>query len=168
MVFRDVLLAELDHEMAVTRLLLERLPEAAMGWRPREGSRTLGELAAHLAHLPNWASSILERESYDLARDDRRPGLPGPPASRADVLAAFDSETARARRVLAGRTDAELGVPWSLTRAGQPVMSLPRFAAMRSLFICHLVHHRGQLSVYFRMQDVSLPPMYGAASSEPV
>jgi len=162
---RDSLLPDFDHEMAVTRRVLERVPEHALAWRPHEKSFDLGGLALHLAVIPRWGRAILQRESYDLAESSgQRPE--GPPSCAA-ILETFDRHVAEVRRELVERSDAELMAPWKLLRGGQLVMSLPRIAAFRSLLIHHLIHHRGQMTVYLRMQGVPIPPIYGATADEP-
>ena len=162
MALKDTLLAEFDHEMGTTRRLLDRLPDAQLGWKPHEKSMTLGGLATHLTNLPNWGQTILDDASYDLAA--------GPPhltasASRAEILANFDAAVARTRAAL-DKTDAELAAPWTLTRGEQQIFSLPRAVAFRMFVLYHLVHHRGQLSVYLRLNDVLLPPIYGPTADE--
>jgi len=162
MVLKDTLLAEFDHEMGTTRRLLERVPDAKFDWKPHEKSMTLGGLATHLSNLPNWGTTILSDMSYDLAA--------GPPnlaqaASRAEVLAQFDSAIARTRAAL-DKTDAELQSQWKLKRGDQELFSLPRSAAFRTFVLYHVVHHRGQLSVYLRLNDVPVPAMYGPTADE--
>jgi uncharacterized damage-inducible protein DinB len=163
---KEVLLAEFDHEMAVTRRMLERLPAPALSWRPHPRSRSLGQLASHIAAIPRWGSSILERDGYDVGHDRATPEVE--PETPAAIVSTFDAHTAQVRRALVERADVELDVPWSLTRGSRILMSMPRFAAFRSFLLYHLVHHRGQLSVYLRLQDVPLPPLYGATADEAV
>lgn len=164
MTLRDSVLAELDAEMAATRRLLDRLPEAAFGWKPHEKSMSLGGLATHLAELPHWGRAILERDGYDLVRDSA--GHAVEKTTRAEVIEVFDRHAADVRRTLVALTDAQLAAPWSLTRNGDTIMSLPRLSALRRFLVNHLVHHRGQLTVYLRMQNVPLPPLYGPTADE--
>lgn len=161
---REMLLAEFDHEMAMTRLVLERVPESGLAWRPHEKSFTLAGLATHLAHLPHWGTRILEQPSYDLATASpaRPPELPATSA----VLDTFDRHVTEVRRALLGTSDAELAAPWSLKRGAQLVMSLPRVVAFRRFLLHHVIHHRGQLTVYLRLQNVPLPPLYGPTADE--
>jgi uncharacterized damage-inducible protein DinB len=166
MAVRDSLLPEFDHEMAMTRRVLARVPESGLAWRPHEKSLDLGGLAAHLAQIPRWGRTILDRESYDLAHDTPRPREA--PETMQGVLDTFDRHVSELRRHLLDKTDAELMAPWALTRGSQLVMSLPRLAALRSFVLHHLIHHRGQLTVYLRMQDVPLPPLYGSTADEPL
>jgi uncharacterized damage-inducible protein DinB len=161
---RTSLLSEYDDEIAITRRLLDRLNDAAFAWKPHDRSMSLGDLAAHLANIPHWGTSILCRDTYDLERDHTAPTTDLP--SRADVLSTFNRHAAEARQALVGRSDAELVAPWSLLRDGELVMSLPRATAVRRFLLNHLVHHRGQLTVYLRMQNVPLPPLYGPTADE--
>lgn len=161
---RDSLLAEFDHEMALTRHLLERVPDAAFGWRPSEKSFTLGGLTTHLAQLPHWGTAILENEFYDLAQAGRT--QTAEKTSIADVLETFDRHVAEVRRSLLENSDAELMAPWALKRGDHLVMSMPRLSALRRFLLHHLIHHRGQLTVYLRLQGVPLPPLYGPTADE--
>jgi uncharacterized damage-inducible protein DinB len=159
----ESLLPEFDHEMAVTRELLSRVPEQALDWRPHELSFTLRALACHLARIPHWGTSILRRDSHDLAT----PGTPRDLAStRTEILDAFDRNVAEVRRMLVETSDGELLAPWKLTRGKDVLMSMPRLAALRRFLLYHVVHHRGQLTVYLRVHDVPLPPIYGPSANE--
>ena len=165
MAIKDALLPEFDHEMATTRRLLERLPEAEFAWKPHDRSMALGQLAGHIANLPQWCSATLASTVFDLDAlpDDARPQLP---ASRAAVLEEFDGKVAAARNRLTSTTDAEFMTPWTLKKGGQEVFTLPRISAIRSFVMNHLIHHRGQLSVYLRLKDVPLPSIYGPTADE--
>lgn len=164
MAVRDALLPEFDHEMAVTRRILERLPAPALEWKPHERSYSLGGLAAHLADIPHWGTRILDRDFHDLLQG--RGNRDTAPPSVAGILEAFDRHVAEVRRSLLERSDAELMAPWSLRRGDHLVMSLPKIAALRSFLLHHLIHHRGQLTVYLRLQGVALPPLYGPTADE--
>jgi len=165
MAIKDALLPEFDHEMATTRRLLERLPEAEFAWKPHDRSMALGQLAGHIANLPQWCSATLASTVFDLDAlpDDARPQLP---ASRAAVLEEFDGKVAAARGQLTSTTDAEFMTPWTLKKGGQEVFTLPRISAIRSFVMNHLIHHRGQLSVYLRLKNVPLPSIYGPTADE--
>jgi uncharacterized damage-inducible protein DinB len=165
MAIKDALLPEFDHEMATTRRLLERLPEAEFAWKPHARSMPLGQLAGHIANLPQWCTATLASTVFDLDAlpVDARPQLP---ASRAAVLEEFDGKVAAARNQLTSTTDAEFMTPWTLKKGGQEVFTLPRISAIRSFVMNHLIHHRGQLSVYLRLKDVPLPSIYGPTADE--
>jgi uncharacterized damage-inducible protein DinB len=162
MAIKDGLLADFDHEMGTTRKLLERLPDDRLVWKPHVKSMSLGGLATHLGNIPHWAGTILNETSFDLAA--------APPhlqekTSRADILAAFDQVCAQTRAWM-DKTDAEYVSPWTLKRSGQEVFTVPRVAAFRSFVLHHIIHHRGQLSVYLRLNDVPVPAMYGPSADE--
>ena len=158
----DMLLPEFDHEMATTRRLLERVPDDRLSWTPHAKSFTLGQLAQHVATIPMWGTMTLTSNELDLAG-----GFTNPPAeSRAALVKLFDDNTAKARSELTGKTDAELMAPWTLKRGADTIFSMPKASVWRSFVMNHLVHHRAQLSVYLRMQDVPLPAMYGPTADE--
>jgi uncharacterized damage-inducible protein DinB len=161
----DALIPEYDHEMGTTRRLLDRVPEAEFSWRPHQKSRSLGELSGHLAQIPHWCRIVLESSSFDLAEsvDDTRAKAP---PSRSALLKEFDASVSAARGLLVRMTDAELLAQWTLNRADQEILSLPRISAVRSFVMNHSIHHRGQLTVYLRLRDVLLPPIYGPTADE--
>ena len=158
------LLPEYDHEMATTRAHLERAPYGDWAWQPHAKSMTLGALASHLVEVPSWVTPTLTRTELDL----NPPGGPAyaPPtfASVAELLAAFDANVKQGRAALAATSDADFMVPWSLKSDGQALMTLPRIAVMRSFVMNHLIHHRGQFTVYLRLRDVPLPQTYGPSA----
>ena len=164
MTITESLLPEFDREMSVTRKLLERVPDGQFDWKPHAKSMTLGRLAWHLAELAQWVTVTITQNSLDLATP--RPEGFTAPATRAAVLALFDAQVTAARAALLGRSDAELQAPWSLLRGGQTVFTMPRVGVLRMMVLNHIVHHRGQLSVYLRMHDVPLPSIYGPSADE--
>jgi uncharacterized damage-inducible protein DinB len=164
MTLKETVLAEFDAEIAATRHLLDRLPEDAFAWKPHEKSMSLGGLATHLAQLPHWGTTILERDGYDLELDAT--GHAPEQRTRRDVTTIFDRHVAEVRRALVEGSDSQLAAPWSLTRGGHLVMSMPRLSAIRRFLLNHLIHHRGQLTVYLRMHNVPLPPIYGPTADE--
>jgi len=160
---KDAILAEYDHEMAATRKILERIPDDKLTWKPHDKSRTMGALGQHVANLPEWGELILDRFAVDMA--EMPPPVDTQPASRSSILSAFDEARAKTRKLL-DKTDAEYAAMWSLKREGHEVFSLPRSAAFRTFVISHIVHHRGQLSVYLRLNDVAIPALYGPSADE--
>ena len=165
MAIKDALLPEYDHELATTRRLLDRVPDAEFGWKPHPKSMTLGQLAGHVANIPFWCIKTLEAPFYDLEEKAPEATL-DPPASREAMLKAFDEKVSRARAGLAKATDGEMMEMWSLKSGNHVIFSMPRVTAVRTFVMNHLIHHRGQLSVYLRMKDVPLPPMYGPTADE--
>ncbi|MBI4263381.1 MAG: DinB family protein [Acidobacteria bacterium] len=158
----DALLPEFDREMTTTRKLLERLPEKKFDWKPHAKSYSLCQLAAHVATIPMWGAMTVNHPEVDITTGPP----PGVPPSKADLLAAFDAHAAGTRAALVGKTDAELMATWSLKRDGHVIFSMPKAAVWRSFVLNHLVHHRGQLSVYLRMLDVPIPSIYGPSADE--
>jgi uncharacterized damage-inducible protein DinB len=162
MAIKDGLIAEFDHEMGTTRKLLDRLPDDRLSWKPHEKSMSLGGLATHIANLPHWSDMILNRAMFDL--DEAPPNLE-PLRSRAEVLALF-AETVSATRGRLDKSDAEFVAPWTLKRGGHQMFTMPRIAAFRSFVLSHTIHHRGQLSVYLRLNEVPVPAIYGPSADE--
>jgi uncharacterized damage-inducible protein DinB len=163
MSINDALLPEFDREMGATRRVLERVPDAHLEWSPHERSMSLGQLATHIGELPAWAPRILEQSVFELGPDEiRRPAAP----SCAAVLESFDRHAGAARAALAARTDAEYLDRWTLRREGRNVFTLPKAAVIRTMVMNHMVHHRGQLTVYLRLLGVPLPPLYGPSADE--
>jgi uncharacterized damage-inducible protein DinB len=162
MAVKDTLLAEYDHEMGTTRRLLERIPDDKLAWKPHEKSMALGELACHLGNIANWGATILNESTFDLAA---APPNETPKSSRGEILALFDESTKRTRSLM-DRSDAEYLAPWSLMRGGHAMFSMPRIAAFRSFVVNHAIHHRGQLSVYLRLNEIPVPPIYGPTADE--
>ncbi len=158
----DALMPEFDHEMSVTRKLLERVPEDRFGWKPHEKSYTLGQLAQHVATLPMWGAITVNQSELDLGGSQQLP----PVTNRAELLALFDGHVAGTRAAIAGKSDAELMAPWTLKAWGKTLFTMPKAAVWRSFVMSHLIHHRGQLSVYLRIQNVALPSMYGPSADE--
>ena len=159
---KEGLVAEYDHEMGTTRKLLERLPEAQLSWKPHEKSMSLGGLATHVANIPHWAGLILNEPFFDLAS---APPSPEAKTSREDILNVFDQSTRHARASM-DKSDAEYAARRALQRAGQEMFSMPRIAAFRSFVLSHIIHHRGQLSVYLRLNNVAVPAIYGPSADE--
>jgi uncharacterized damage-inducible protein DinB len=163
MPLKDALLPEFDHEMGTTRRVLERVPEADLSWKPHEKSFSMGQLAGHIANLPTWAMLTIDAEGFDLAGMGPR-GVQ--PASTAEILQKFDTNVKAARARIDQQTDAALFAPWSLKNEGQVLFTMPKAAVLRSFVMNHMIHHRGQLSVYLRLRNVPLPSIYGPTADE--
>ena len=159
----DGLLPQFDHEMTTTRRVLARAPEDRFDWTPHPKSFSLGALATHVANLPAWGADALTSTDYDIAASQP----PTAPASATALLTTFDDNVAATRSALVGKTDEELLVMWTLTRGGKAIFSMPRVSVLRGFVLSHIIHHRGQLSVYLRLLDVPVPSIYGPSADEP-
>jgi uncharacterized damage-inducible protein DinB len=157
----QAMLPEFDQEMSTTRSLLERVPEDRTDWRPHPKSTALGALAVHIANLVGLTPRAISLTEVDM----NPPGGSGftPPqfTTTAALLEMFDDNVAKARESIAGASDEELMVPWSLKSGGHTIFTLPRAAVLRTMVLNHVIHHRGQLSVYLRENEVPLPSIYG-------
>ena len=160
----DVLLPEFDREMGLTRRALERVPDGQFDWRPHPTSVTLGRLAEHLTEMPHWALMTMTQDGIEMTTG--RPPDYLRPATRAAVLAQFDSYLKSGRGSVVGRTDAEFNAPWTLRAGGKEVFTMPKIGVMRNFVMNHMIHHRGQLMVYLRMLGVPVPSIYGPSGDE--
>ena len=166
MAIRDALLPEFDQETASTRRTLERVPQDRFDWSPHEKSATMVWLAGHLANLMSWATLTIKHDELDLAPGGKAPDPPPTPASVDEILALFDKNVAEARAAIAEASDEELTKPWSLLQNGKTMMTLPKAAVLRSFVMNHLIHHRAQLGVYLRLNDIPVPAIYGPSADE--
>lgn len=154
-------LPEFDREMGTTRRLLERVPMADADWTPHVKSRTLGQIAKHIAEIPAHATRILTLSEFDATAP--RPERP-PVTSVDELLKLFDDNVAEARTHMVGKTDGELMAPWTFKQGGRKIFTMPKAGVLRMLCLSHIIHHRGQLSVYLRLRDVPLPSIYGPSA----
>jgi uncharacterized damage-inducible protein DinB len=160
MTISEMLLPEFDQEMANTRAILDCVPEDKFAYKPHEKSMTMGRLASHVAELPNWAVFTIDQEKLELT-----PGMkPFNAKTRSELMDAFAANTASARSAIAGASDAQLAKTWSLLYGGNVVFSMPRAAVLRNMVMSHLIHHRAQLGVYLRLNDIPIPGMYGPSA----
>jgi uncharacterized damage-inducible protein DinB len=157
-----VLFADLDTELATTRRMLERVPDGKDDWRPHKKSRTLDELATHVAQLPGFGILMLTQNEYDGGTQPPEPK----PADCAERVEIFDEVAGRFRQLVKGLTWDQALSPWTLKFRGQEVFSAPRAQLLRSAMITHLAHHRAQLGVYLRLLDVPVPSSYGPTADE--
>jgi len=165
MAIKEALLPEYDHEMKTARRLLERVPLHQAQWKPHAKSMSMGDLATHLVEIPGWVGSIVNAPSHDMAAAGEHvsPAF----ASTAELLAAFDENVANARAAIDSKSDAEMMESWSLKKGEAVLMTMPKVAVLRGFLLSHLIHHRGQLSVYIRMHDVPVPSIYGPSADDP-
>lgn len=166
MAIRDSFLAEFDHEMISTRQTLERVPEGKPDWAPHEKSMKMGRLAGHLAELSGWAATIINQDSLDFRPPGAPPMQPVVMTSRKQLLDLYDKKVAEARTAISTVSDESLMKPWSLLSGGQVIMTMPRVVFLRSFVMNHVIHHRAQLGVYLRLNNVPVPSVYGPSADE--
>jgi uncharacterized damage-inducible protein DinB len=166
MALKDSLLPEFDHEMGSTRRILERVPEGDFAWKPHDKSYSLGQLSTHVANLPTWLNVTFDYSEFDATKlpEEARPKVP---PSRAELLKRFDENVKAGRAKLDAQSDAAMYAPWTFKNDGHAVFTMPRVAVVRSFVMNHMIHHRGQLTVYLRLRNVPLPPIYGPTADEP-
>lgn len=161
----ESLLPELDQEMAGTRKVLERVPDDKLAWKPHAKSFTMAALATHVATIPTWGTFTIEGDKFDLAAPSATEPPP-PAASRRELLERFDACLAKFRAALVAAEDAQLLAPWSLVKGSDVIFTMPRIAVLRSMIMNHNIHHRAQLGVYLRLNDVPVPGLYGPSADE--
>lgn len=159
------MLPEFDHEMANTRKTLDRIPDNKFGWKPHDKSSSLGALASHLSNLVAWTNTAIDLDEFDMAPG----GVPMKSPeyhSREEVLNAFDKNVSTARAAIEGATDERMFGLWALLAGGNQVLAMPRVAVLRSFVLNHMIHHRAQLGVYLRLNDIPVPSIYGPSADE--
>ena len=160
MTIAEVFLREFDGEMETTRRLLERVPSGRLEWSPHPKSMTLKQLASHVAELATWGVRI-DESSFEVGTRKRLEF-----DSVGQLLAQFDAAVAASRVSIAQKTDEDLRERFTVTRGGTTFFQMSKASLLRRVFLNHLIHHRGQLSVYLRLNDVPLPPIYGPSADE--
>ncbi len=164
MTIAELLLPEFDQEMASTRRLLERVPEDKFAWKPHPKSFSMGDLASHVVNMLGWTVDTMEKTAFDL--DSVTPEEMNKAAkTHAELLAWFDTNVPKARTALA-KSDADYQVPWTLKKGSQVLFTMPRYTCVRSFCLNHIVHHRAQLTVYLRENDVPVPGLYGPSADD--
>ena len=158
---KEIAFADVQHEMDNTRRILERIPEN-LTFQPHTRSGTLGNLAQHVATLPSLFERVASVDEVDLMKWQRPPQLD----KASEILALFDESRDKAMAALEKMTDDDLSKTWTLRMGEQVIFSMPRFSALRTFAISHIVHHRAQLSVYLRLLDVPVPGLYGPSADE--
>ena len=163
MAINTALLGELKNESANTRKIIERIPTEKLDWRPHEKSMTIGALATHIANLPVWISRIINAEGFDFASL----GSNEKKETTEAILEQLTKKLNEAEQALTAATSDELfKSTWTVSRNDQVLYQLPKIVAIRSFAFNHIYHHRGQLSVYLRLLDISVPGMYGPSGDE--
>jgi uncharacterized damage-inducible protein DinB len=166
MAMKDALLQEFDQEMATTRKLLVAAPERDAAWKPHPKSFSLGDLTVHIANMIGWTAPTLKDTEFNMNPPGGTPWVPPTWQSKAAMLDSFDGKVAEARAAIEATSDADFMVPWSLKSGEQTLLTLPRIAVLRTFVLSHVIHHRGQLSVYLRLRDVPVPSIYGQSADE--
>jgi uncharacterized damage-inducible protein DinB len=158
----DGLLAELEQEAATTSRVLQRIPQAHLSWRPHPKSMSLGQLALHVATVPGNVAELAAKDT-----------IPNPPsftqpeaATAAELVPSLEASVSKAKQVLGGFDDARMGAMWRLQRDGKEILAMPRAAVVRTIMLNHWYHHRGQLLVYLRLLNQSVPSVYGPTADE--
>lgn len=159
----EVALGDLEREMNATERVLKRVPTESLNWRPHEKSWTLGELAAHVANLLNWAKMAIEEEGYDMAASG---SSGGPPEDAEEILDSFYGLKADVVDALGSTNDEAMLRPWTLRHGEREIFTLSKAAVLRTWSLSHMIHHRGQLTVYLRLLDIPVPPTYGPTADE--
>lgn len=160
------LLPEFDMEMANTRKTLERVPDGKFDWKPHAKSGTFSWLANHVSNLPNWATITVNTDSLDIAPKDGSTMSFTPATNAKELVAAFDKNAAEARAAIEGASNEQLMKNWSLLKGGETILTMPKVAVLRGFVMNHLIHHRGQLTVYLRLNDIPVPAIYGPSADE--
>jgi uncharacterized damage-inducible protein DinB len=162
MAIKDSLLPEFDSEMATTRRVIERLREDKYDWAPHEKSMKACRLASHIAEMPVWGTISISQDSLDLAGGHQ----PFNASSKAELLEAFDRNVAECRKAIEGASDETLMQSWSLMNGTETIMTMPKISVLRTLVLNHIIHHRGQMSVYLRLTQTPVPSIYGPSADE--
>jgi uncharacterized damage-inducible protein DinB len=165
MAIKDAFIAELKHESSLTKKMLEKVPLDRKDWQPHERSMTLGRLATHVAEIPHWISRVITIDDWDFAERGSSPQVAG---TSAELLNILQEKLNKAIADLENMNDDEFNKKWIVRRGDQNRRELPKVVAIRSWGFSHLIHHRGQLSVYLRLLNVPIPGMYGPSADEKI
>ena len=157
------MLPEFDHEMASTRKTLERIPEDKLSYKPDPKSMSLGQLAAHIVEMTGWGTMTLQTDSLNMDPGTHTPLVL---TSREQAIQEFDKNLHGLRAALSSASDEDMMKTWTLTIGGTPLFSMPKAAVMRTMIMNHIIHHRAQLTVYYRLNGVPVPALYGPSADE--
>jgi uncharacterized damage-inducible protein DinB len=159
----SALIAEMEHEAGVTRTCLERVPAEKFDWKPHEKSMAFGKLAVHVAEMFGWTPPTLQQAELDFAKMEYKPYEP---ATTDDLVEFLDKNVAEAIDALRNTTDEQFMQNWTMRNSETIYFTMPKVAVMRSFVMNHIIHHRGQLSVYLRLNDIAVPSIYGPSADE--
>lgn len=163
MTISDVMMQEFLHESENTKKLLERVPEDKLDWKPHDKSMSMGRLAMHVAEIPEWTEIVVNEDFFDMAASDYKPVEC---KNRVELLEKFEANVRKFKQVMEGKDDASLMEHWQLRQGEHVAVDLPKAAVLRSFVLSHIIHHRGQLTVYLRENNVPLPGIYGPSADE--
>ena len=158
---------EFDQEMANTRKILALVPEDRFDFAPHEKSMKLGYLAGHIAETPGWSVPTVNTAEFDIRPVGGPVYKPFEPQTRDELLSLFDKNVAAAQEAVRGVGDDDLTALWSLLAGGKTLFTMPRIAVLKSMVLNHVIHHRAQLGVYLRINDIPIPGMYGPSADDP-
>jgi len=159
----EALHGEMEQEAATTRKLLERIPADKFDWKPHDKSMTMGQLASHVAEMVNWTTPTMDQPELDFSKFDYKPFVP---KTSEELLEFFDKNIVEALETLKNSPDEKFFEPWTMRNGEQIYFTMPKAVTMRSFIMNHIVHHRGQLSVYLRLNDIPVPAIYGPSADE--
>ncbi len=159
----SALIAELEQEAATTRKCLERVPAEKFNWQPHDKSMTFSRLASHIAEMFGWTPPTMQNSELDFAKMDYKPFEPG---TTAELVEYLDKNVAEAIDTLRNCDDAAFMENWTMRNGETVYFTMPKIAVMRSFVMNHIIHHRGQLSVYLRLNDIPVPSIYGPSADE--
>ncbi len=162
----EAILPEFEQEMAGTRKTLERIPDNKLDWKAHPKSNTIGWVGAHLVEIPGWVEGTLTQDSWDINPVGGEPYQSPKLTSRQQMLDMFDENVAAARKAIAATQDGAFMKQWSLLSGGKPIITMPRIGVIRAFVINHTIHHRAHLCVYLRLNDISVPGLYGPSADE--
>lgn len=157
------LAAEMEQEAKTARACLERVPADKFDWKPHEKSMEMGRLASHISEMFQWTGSTLDHDVLDFAKMDYKPFEP---KTTDDLLEHFDKGVAEAIGALKNAQDEAFMKDWTMRNGEQVYFTMPKAAVMRTFVLSHIIHHRGQLSVYLRLNDIPVPSIYGPSADE--
>ncbi len=166
MTIAESILPEFEMEMAITRKVIERVPDDKLNWKVHPKSNTIGWVACHLAEIAGWVEGTLTQDCWDIHPEGGEPYQSPQLNSRKEILGLFDTNVAVAKKHIAATPDEAFAQSWSLLSGGQPIITMPRLAVIRTWVLHHTIHHRAHLCVYFRLNDIPVPAIYGSSGDE--
>jgi uncharacterized damage-inducible protein DinB len=159
----QILMAELKHEAISTRKMLERIPSDKLAWKPHEKSMTLERIAGHIVEMVGWTKSSLTEDELDFSKFDYKPKEY---TDASQLVADLDANVAEAVEILNNTSNETMAENWTMKNGEQVYFTMPKAAVMRTFVMNHIIHHRGQMSVYLRLLDIPVPSIYGPSADE--